>query len=68
MNTTYLPYDRVYAYGKTSYIYNVEYTTTGGQHIYVTYKDPNVVPKSDPELDLGDTKLLDEFLQGFGVK
>lgn len=69
MNTIYVPYDSVgYSFGKTSYKYTIEYSTTCGQHVYITYKDPNAVQKQDPELDLGDTHLLDEFLQGFGVK
>lgn len=61
MNTTYTPYRTI------TYSYTTSYSGTSNQTVYITY-DRDVSPKPDRELEIGDTKLLDEFLKGFGVK
>lgn len=47
--------------------YTVSYTTCTGRTVYETYEYPLPVKKrrQEPELDVGDTTALDEFLGGF---
>lgn len=63
--STYMPFN---VYGKSNYSYTIEYSTDFGRKTYITYCDKDRHPPKEHELDVGDTKLLDEFLQGFGVK
>lgn len=63
--STYMPFN---IYGKSSYSYTIEYSTDFGRKTYITYYDKDKHPPKERELDAGDTKSLDEFLQGLGVK
>ena len=65
MDTSYKPYYKTTYSCTTSY--STSYRIGRFPPVYITY-DRDGTPKPERELEIGDTKPLDEFLQGFGVK